>query len=100
MLGAGGRASALARGGGEMAFAPICKASPSASSARVLRGTTVIARCDIVSEVFAVKVEQCCRTDQHEIDGGLADDGAERAHARSRTQQPNRLRHPVEPRQE
>src|SRR2546426_8979796 len=74
MLGAGGKSSAVTRGGGALAFSAICAASPRASSARTPRGTAAIGRCDIVSKVLAVQVEKRRRTDQHEVKRGLADE--------------------------
>src|SRR5207245_2771142 len=100
MLGAGGKSSAAARGGGALAFKAICAASPRASSATTPRGTAAIGRCDIALEVLAVQVEKRRGTDQHEVERGLADHGAQSAHARSRPQQPVGLRHAVESRQE
>src|SRR6266853_433301 len=88
LLAAGGKSSAAARGGGAAAFTPIWVASPRASSARTPRGTAAIDRCDTASEIPAVQVENRCGTDQHEIDRGLADDGAQCTQAGSRPQQP------------
>src|SRR5437899_7210534 len=75
MLGAVGKSFAAARGGGAVAFSPICAASPSANSTRTPRGTTAIDRCDIASKVLAVQVKKRRGTDQHEVKQGLTDNG-------------------------